>query len=280
MTHMMCRIVSDDRNNWVAVKAGPGAATYSADNDGVLGSAHTIRVDLSQALSQRLGKQMSMMSVYKVNYLRIDVLNVNDANDNDAGVVFQGQWNYWTPTSHRVKAMKLARAIENEDGADEVGDMFGALDNMRAYKGMRFGWDGDQQVKFQTSESFSELSGSQWDLNELFNIYEMSISQPQEWSNALWESGRCGYPNQFGWSAGMTNNAQTQAALNTELDSGTQDVHTPGATPFEWHGEIDVLGGLLLIDTTHSSTDDGDLTVNDDDYIYRVTVGVKSWSDF
>tara|TARA_B110000444_G_C18815172_1_gene584734 strand:+ start:417 stop:1247 length:831 start_codon:yes stop_codon:yes gene_type:complete len=276
----MNRIVSDQSSDWVCTLNGPPANNYSADNDGVMGSSHTILVDLSQALSQRLGRQMSMMSTYKVDYVRIDVLNVDDLNDNNSGVFFQGQISYHHPTAHKVNAMQLARQIENADGADEPGDMFGPLDNQRTYKGMRFGWSSDNQVAFQTGESFSVLSGQQWDLAELFTIYEASQTQDSDYTNALWTSGRCGYPNQMAWSAGVTNMSQTQAAANTELDSGTQDNWNPTATPYESHKRLDVLGGLLLIETTHSCVDDGDVTTLDDNYQYRVTVGVSGWSDF
>lgn len=278
MTHYMARSGSADFNDWAHWISGTGPdGAIDIDNDGVMSNVAKLRIDLTQALSLRLGRQMSMMSTYRVNYIRLELRNVDDANDNDSGAQFHGQIHAWSPTKHRINAMQLARAIEKADGADEPGDMFGPLDNARTYSGMRFNWDSDSQVKFATGESFSVLTGTQWDLAELFNTYETSqVSYASDYDNALWTQGRCGQPNNLGFSVAYANKTQTEQLT----DPGTQDSYDPRSDAYEFHGNLEVLGGLLMLEVTHSSVDDGDLTAIDDDYELFVTIGVEGWSDF
>lgn len=279
-THMMSRAASSTKSAWVHTYQGDNLLT--ADNDGLMSNPASVRIDLSQALSQRLGRQMSMMSTYKVNYIRIELLNVDNTNDNDSGALFAGKLHYWAPTAHRISAMQLARQIENADGADEPGDMFGPLDNTITYKGMRFNWDSDNQVQYATGESFSALAGSEWDLAELFNAYESSrpVNETTH-TNALWDSGRCGYPEQMGVAFSMTNMISTERAIfGTEASF---DIYDPKSSPYEinlGNNPIEVLGGLLNLEITHSSVDDGSLTTIDDEYQLQITVGVTGWSDF
>ncbi len=278
MSHMISRTFSTNYTKWAHWYAGTGSdGALDVDADGRMSTVAEARIDLSQALSQRLGRQMSMMSTYKVNYIRLELRNVDDLNDNDTGALFQGEIHYWTPSAHRVEAMKLARQIENADGADEPGDMFGPLDNNKTYKGMRFNWNSDGQTYLATPESFTALSGSQWDLEELFDIYAASKSQPGDWTNPLWTNGRGGYPNNMGWSASFVNKTQTETT-----DPGSQDNYDPRSTVYEFipNQPIDVLSGLLHLSVTHSSVDDGDNTLIDDDYELHVTIGVEGWSDF
>lgn len=274
---MIARSISSDYTKWAHWYQGGSDSNIDIDNDGVMGTAQLARIDLSQALSQRLGRQMSMMATYKVNYIRIELRNVDDLNDNDSGAHFHGQIEHWSPTAHRIDAMQLARQIELADGADEPGDMFGPLDNAKTYSGLRFNWDSDGQTYLATAESFSALSGQQWDLNELFDIYNSSQSQPGDWTNALWGAGRTGQPNNLGYSVSITNKTQTET-----LDPGTQDSYDPKVVAYEFQPNkpIEVLGGLLNLSVTHSSVDDGDVTSIDDDYEMFITIGVEGWSDF
>lgn len=279
-THLMSRIASDQLGTWAHVYQGDHEMT--GDNDGVMSNPIKVRIDLSQALSQRLGRQMSMMSVYKVNYIKLALRNIDNANDNDAGMLFQGKLHHWSPNKHRVNAMKLARQVENKQGEGIVGDVFGPLDNTTTYKGMRFNWDSDNQTFLATTESFSTLSGQQWDLAELFNAYEASKQVDENtYTNALWSSGRCGYPNQIGVDISMTNMVSTERAIFG--DNASFDIYDPKSSPFEIHfgdAPIEVLGGLLHLDLTHSSVDNGDLTTVDDEFSLEVTIGVTGWSDF
>ena len=276
---MIARSISPDYTKWAHWYEGTGGdGAIDIDNDGVMSTVANARIDLSQALSQRLGRQMSMMSTYKVSYIRLELRNVDDLNDNDSGAHFHGQIEHWTPTAHRISAMQMARQIENADGADEPGDMFGPLDNAKTYKGMRFNWDSDGQTYLATQETFTALSGQQWDLDELFDIYSLSQSQPGDWTNALWSAGRGGFPNNLGYSVSITNKTQTERLT----DPGTQDNYHPTSVAYEFipNKPIEVLGGLLNLSVTHSSVDDGDVTDLDDDYEMFITIGVEGWSDF
>ena len=279
-THLMSRIASDQLGTWAHIYEGDHQMT--GDNDGVMSNNIKCRIDLSQALSQRLGRQMSMMSVYKVNYIKLALRNIDDSNDNDGGMLFQGKLHHWGPSKHRINAMKLARQIEDKQGEDLVGDVFGPLDNNRTYKGMRFNWDSDNQTFLATTENFSVLSGQQWDMHELFNIYEASqLTNENTYSNALWTSGRCGYPNQMGVDISMTNMISTERAIFG--DDASFDIFDPKSAPFEIHfgdAPIEVLGGLLVLDLTHSAVDNGQLTTVDDEFALEVTIGVTGWSDF
>lgn len=281
---MMSRVASSSKSDWV--HAYSGSNLLEVDPDGLMSVPRKIRIDLSQALSQRLGRQMSMMSTYKVNYIRIELLNVDNTNDNDAGALFQGKLHYWSPSKHRINAMQLARQVEQKQGEGNVGDLFGPLDNTVTYKGMRFNWDSDSQTQFATTESFSVLSGSEWDLAELFNTYEMSKNVDENtYTNALWSSGRCGYPEQVGWSASMSNMIATDRLISFPLgpDAASFDIYDPKSSAYELNlgnNPVEVLGGLLNLEVTHSSVENGGLTTINDQFHLRVTVGVTGWSDF
>lgn len=275
----MSRAASGTKSAWVHTYQGNNLLTV--DPDGLMSSPRKVRIDLSQALSQRLGRQMSMMSTYKVNYIRIELLNVDNLNDNDAGALFAGKLHYWSPSKHRINAMQLARQVEQKQGEGNVGDLFGPLDNTVTYKGMRFNWDSDSQVQFATTESFSTLSGSEWDLDELFNVYELSKNVgPTTYTNALWDSGRCGYPEQMGVAFSMTNMISTERQIFG--DGASFDIYDPKSNAYEIHltDPIEVLSGLLNLEITHSSIENGDLTTIDDEFQLQITVGVTGWSDF
>ena len=265
--HMVSRTAGPNTDDWFSWIAGASAADIDIDNDGVMPDTRAL-VDLSQALSQRLGRQMSMMSVYKVNYIRIELENVDDVSDNDDGASFGGKVNFWSPTKHRMNAMKLMRSTEQhvEKGSIDQDSFFLSTDH--DYSGLRFNWDGDSQVVHATSEGFSALAGSEWDLQELFNVYNQMVEPATVQSNAMWAAdGRCGFPENIGFSCGYWNNVG--------------GAYQPQSYAFEWNGGdqyIEVLGGLLELDVITSSTDAPDIV--DDDYQVRITVGVSGWRDF
>ena len=64
--HYMSRRASESQNDWCNFIDGGANADIDLDNDGVMPTTR-ILVDLTQALSQRLGRQLSMMSTYKVD---------------------------------------------------------------------------------------------------------------------------------------------------------------------------------------------------------------------
>lgn len=268
--HMVSRTAGSNVSDWFQWIAGDGTgagADIDADNDGEMADTRAL-VDLSQALSQRLGRQMSMMSVYKVNYLRIELENVDDLNDNEDGVAFGGKVNFWSPTKHRMNAMKLARSAEKHAEKSEVDADSFYLSTDHDYSGIRFNWDADGQVHYATSEAYSGLAGTEWDLKELFDVYDGMVEPGVVQSNALWSNdGRTGFPENIGFGTSYWNNVG--------------GAYQPQTTAFEWNGgnqHIEVLGGLLEVDVIHSSTDPPGAV--DDDYRVRITVGITGWRDF
>lgn len=277
--HMVGRIAgpaSSDWAKWINNDDGSGEYQIDTDADGVFTSSNRILIDLSHALSIRLGRQMPMMATYKVNYVRIELCNHDDANDNDSGADFNGLIHHWTPTKHRIDAMQMARQLEKiTESTDIDADSF-LLTTERDYTGMRFNWDQTGQVQFATAEDFSALAGTEWDLGELFSIYSANNADSSApYANALWNQGRCGYPDTQGFAVSYVNDTAQTDTIN--------DGHNPQSRPFSLvlpKGlEMEVLGGLMMLDFTHSSTDSPINTI-DDDYNVRVTVGVSGWSDF
>jgi hypothetical protein len=235
-------------------------------------------IDLSQALSQRLGKQMSMMSTYRVNHISIQLINVNDTiSDNNGAAQFSGRIHYHHPTSHKINAMQLARQLEKGTESLDIDADSWLLSTDPIYKGIRFNWDSDSQVAYATAEPFSALSGARWDLAELFNVYnQMNHDKMDQAANKLWSSGRTGYTEQLGFTVGYTN----QTVEMDPLSAGLADRYQPHSRPFsqDFSDPISVLGGLLMVDFEASSTDSPELV--DDDYHVMITVGVSGWSDF
>lgn len=274
MTHLMSRLATDDQAAWCTWVAGAAQGDIDIDNDGVMENTKMV-VDLSQALSQRLGKQMSMMSTYKVNYIGIQLVNTDDLNDNDGAAEFSGRVHYHSPSIHKINAMELARQVEKRAEESDVDADSWLLATTSVYKGMRFNWDSDSQVAFATAEGFGALTGSRWDLAELFNVYnQMATDRMDDAANKLWSSGRCGYTEQIAFTTAYQNAAQT-------TDPGEiNDMYSPSNTPFIYQtvDPIEVLGGLLLIDFEKSSTDSP--AINDDDYQVMITIGVTGWRDF
>lgn len=266
--HLMSKIANEDQAGWVTWVAGASSNDIDIDNDGVMPDTRLI-IDISQALSQRLGKQMSMMSTYKVNYIGIQLVNVDDVNDNDGAAEFSGRIHYYEPSKHRIDAMQLARQTEKAAETVDVDSNSFLLRTTNVYNGMRFNWDSDSQVAYATAEGFSALTGGFWDLNELFFVYDSMLGDKMSDAvNKLW-ANRTGYESQLGFTVAYQNsqgaNLQGYSPLNRPFI-------------FQSSNPIEVLGGLLMIDFENSSTDTPQAI--DDDYQVMITIGVSGWSDF
>lgn len=276
MTHFMSTIAGSPTSTrwckWIENDdaASPDDETIDADADGFYTQSNKILVDLTDALSSRLGRQMSMMSTYRVSSITVQLLNQDAGiNDNESGLSVSGAIEWWSPTKHRIDAMQMARQLEIASESTVIDADSFLLSTDRDYSGIRFNWDADGQVNYPTGESFNALVGAEWDLHELFGIYNNTLP-PNSASNALWGSGRTGYVSDMGFTCSYVN--------NTDVDGTAVSGHNPQSRPFQFNGNIDVLAGLLAIDFTHSSTDSPVNTV-DDDYLVQVTIGVEGWSD-
>ena len=264
--HFGSRKASLVANEWCSFISDNGTNTdIDIDNDGEMPDTR-ILVDLSQMLSQRLGKQMSQMASYRVNYIGIQLVNVNDGNDNDGAAEFSGRVHWFEPSKHRIDAMQLARQVEKRNEEADIDSNSWILSLAKRYIGMRFNWDADNQIAAATAEGFSALSGQYWDLKELFTVYnQMTGDVMDSANNKLW-SDRTGYESQMGFTAAYSNKDEVG--------------YHPSNSPFVFQSDnpIEVLGGMLMIDVENSSTDTPQII--DDDYDIMVTVGVSGWSDF
>lgn len=282
-THMMTkRFTPSSSMSWAcwqedtAYLDSDGAMTIDNDGQAFLGMGI---VDLSHALSVRLGRQMNQNMIYKVNYIRIELENRDDAVDNNAGISLGGAIDYYSPTHHRCQALKMAIASEKAYESTQIdGDSFPYLSTEKDYSGVRFGWNQDSDVLHQTSEAFTGLPGTHWDMNDVFTAYNLMEGPPQQ-TNALW-ANRCGYQNNIGWTASYLNNMIDTDGLNSETSHQT---HTAFELNLPEGRELSVLNGLLAVPVLHCSTDefavvdlDGIVDTSDDYYV-RITVGVCGW---
>lgn len=270
-THLLTRTANVDQADirWIQFHVGGSYGDIDIDNDGVM--TDEILIDLSHGLSTRFGRQMSQMMSYDVNYMRIDLENVDDVfADNDQGAAFGGKVEYWSPSHHRIAALKMARKVETLKESIEIdADSFFMTTDFD-YSGFRFNWDADNQVQYATAEFFSNLAGNQWDMKELFDVYDVGVGQLQEKTNSLWRNdGRTGYPEGFGWAAHYVNDA------TLDLQEVLSYKPVQSAFIMNMNEPISVLGGLMNVKVTHSSVDaPGGV---DDDYRLRITVGVTGW---
>lgn len=267
-THMLTGVAASTGDAVFSWISGAADGDIDIDNDGIMPNTRAL-FDVTEELSRTTGKQQSMMAKYKVNYLRAELLNVDDIVDNDSASHFSGVVQYWSPNKHRIDAMQLARQLERATEMTQVDVDSFLLATDSAYSGIRYNWDDDAQVRWPTGETFAGLVGTQFDLEELFTIYgDMMDPAGPDQTNALW-TARTGVKNTIGFDLGYWNYIRDVESL-----------YAPQGQVWEQHfaEPIEVLAGLLCFNFTHSSTDAP--TVVDDDYQVRVTVGVSGWEGF
>ena len=108
------------------VKIVQGGYPIDQDADGVMNGLTTTQIvlDISSMLGYRLGKQIPMTANFRINYLSLSLRNVDDGNDNDGPNYFAGDFEWYTPTKHRIDAVQAWRQLEKrleEDDADQEG---------------------------------------------------------------------------------------------------------------------------------------------------------------
>jgi len=240
----------------------PSSGDIDADDDGVMSYAHGGLLDLSHIASQILGQQVAQSSNFTIHSINLGLKNVDDSYDNDEGNWFAGTFRWYYPTQHRLEAMKLARSAEKYSEGDEIdGDSF-FLRTDNDYRGLRVGWmpnDGSgvaNQVAFNTSEDFSALAGSEWNLTEIFQIYNQM--HPATKANSLW-GGRAGDKTcKLAWTAANASGVGVgdAPAIKTDFQSNMMSAKC--------------LAGLLYFTVVDSGGDESGSS--DDDY--QVTVSV------
>lgn len=251
----------------------PIAQDIDIDNDGEM--YETIIVDLSHMLSQTLGKQMPQAATYRLNYISIGLVNVNDGDDNDSGAFFAGTVDFYSPTMHRIKALKAGRELEKRLESTQVDADSVFFRTEKDYRGYRFNFEFDDDVEHATAETLgAPFTQTEWNMKDIFQAYSLSVNPTGMASNSLW-SNRTGNLSKIRWSADILNNSIDDDGLDSNLYQPQINDYVwtaPGGVP------IEVLGGLLRISVLETSTDSPEIV--DDDYQLRVTIGVTGWSDF
>ena len=248
-----------------------GSWPVDQDADGVLEGTSTFRrivVDLSEALGYRLGKQIPMTANFRINYLKIGLRNVDDANDNDGTTYFAGDWEWYHPTMHRIDAVQAWRQLEKrleEDDADNEGLFVSTEDR---YKGFRFGFVDDGDINHATQGAPATLPNG-YNIVDMVSIYNTGLRNggvPSQ-TNPVWDR-LVGRSSHLGWTA------MAQSRENSVDAARIQDG--------EWTApaghNIEVMGGLLIINVQHSNTDTDQFI--DDDFDFQVDIGISGWSSW
>lgn len=259
---------------------GPIGKSISPDADGVYPQPPGFTIDLSHMLSRVLGRQLPMMATYRVTGIRIGCINDDDTDDNDRGAFFSGYIYYRNPTSHIIDALQAARSTEKWSEGDEIDGDALFMDTSDNYEGFRFGWDGDQQVNFQTNASqvsdwIAATGDDDWNMSDVMGLFAGGLDQPP--NNANWNT-RIGGTDKLRWACSI-NNAQH---VGSTLPPDTLNEH-PGIQDYVFQcaagRHIEVVGGLLACEVRNSNTiPNGD--VIPDDYEFQVEVTVEGWSSW
>lgn len=279
---------------WLYTQDGDGNVETDADGAYPAGSEPKFMIDLSKMMSEMLGKQCPQMATYRLEYLTIQLQNVDDTNDNNTGAVFGGYCDYLEPTARRIDALQLARKVEKATEEADIDSNSHFLRTDNDYTGFRFNLTSDDQIHHATTEPFTTLSGSQWDAQEIFQVYEemkgteLTAAQPDNalWKEALWD--RCGSYSSFGFEVGFINS-------NIDHVIGVSDIGlwtgTSNPTGGMWKLDLPsgthlpVLGGMLLFTLNRSNSIEpvnvASVPPNArDEWEFRITAGVSGWSGF
>jgi len=254
-------------------------------------SGMSYKVDLSHLLSEQLGKQLDMMSTYRVKYISLNFRNVNDLNDNDYGLFAGGLVNWYSPTKHRIDALQAARQYKRDSGAvlaaaGNASDPFSAFTSEKHYKGLRFNWSGDGDVEAETRDETGILAGTYFSYAEIFDHYNQAIGgTPAEEGRptggegmALWNSrtGVGEYESLY-WATYIRNSGLSDDTIGVTFN------FEPEVGQWTWQSDanhLPVLGGLMEITVHQTNTDNPRAAEVEDDYNVECVIGVEGWSDF
>ncbi|MEK9918979.1 MAG: hypothetical protein VW496_06265 [Pelagibacteraceae bacterium] len=242
------------------------------DNDGVMTATQGI-IDLSEALSYRLGRQIPMCANFRINYIRVSLRNMDDASDNAQGAFFQGDFGYYTPQKHRIDALQAWRKYVKENEKQEVDGTGMFISNEKWYKGFRFGWTGSGEINYPSANPPALLPNG-YNMIDMLSHYENSISDTNgggiDYGNAIYDR-RVGRASRLHWSADIMN--------VEDVDVAVENIYAPKVNDFVWTApaghNIVVMGGLMEFNVTHSSTDAPGAV--DDDYEVVIDLGVSGW---
>jgi len=269
------------------IQPSPIGSDLSPDADGVFPSYYVALIDLSHMLSLTLGKQMPMDAVYRVTGLKIGLQNVDDADDNDRGAVFNGYVYWHGATKHKVDAIQVMRLLENNSEEDQIDSDSLFLSGAKQYRGIRYGWDDDNQVFYQTDamdvSGWGSATGkTDWNLSSLFDIYSDSVDGTPP-GRALWDT-RVGKANKMRFAVGYNNAMHNDPWPSVGEPLGLPFlIENPDVHDFDWQAQddrhIDVLGGMIAVEFRGGNTlPNGDASPDDYDIVMEITI--EGWSRF
>lgn len=261
------------------IKLIEGTWPVDQQADGVMEGTSAYRrivVDLSEALGYRLGKQIPQTANFRVNYIRIGLRNVDDSNDNNGTTYFAGTTEWYSPSKHRIDAVQAWRQLEKrleEDDADSEG-LF--VSTEERYKGFRYGWTADTDISYPTGGSPTALPNG-YALVDMVSVYNSGLHDgvPTK-TNAIFDR-KVGRSSKMGWAA----MAQSREFID-QLGPENDPVDAARIMDYQWTApaghNIEVMGGLLIINFEHSNTDTVQLV--DDDFDLQIDIGVSGWSSW
>ena len=232
-------------------------------------------IDLSAAMSHIMGRQIAQNQTFRVKYIQVSIQNHNDTLDNSESAVFNGRVRWYSPTHHRVEAYqafrKMWKAYYQSSSAHSLFIDPDQYATQGEYKGLRVGLvetaaGGIQQVPYQSRDPFTDIDGIYPNLQYIFDAYdEVTIpSVDNKPANALWTSGRTGYPEGIEFQTYLKNAGANQLAAQGE--------------PYQVDVDADVMCGLLAVNFTGSSTQSDILEgLFQDEYRISITIGVEGW---
>ena len=226
-------------------------------------------IDLSAALSNMLGRQVTQGQTFRISYLGVSIENDDAGDNNDECLAATGRFRWYSPQSHRVDAYQAYRKawrINNKGGSETTSTLFSNTDaSQGTYKALRCGIaaDSTEQVPFASIDPFSDITGSHPNLYYIFKAHDTAnMGDGADYTNKLWMDGRTGHPQGISWTASNINTGGNG-------DKGDNRGYQSGAL------DIEAMCGLLhfVLDTTQSD----DAFSFDDEYHLRVTIGVEGW---
>jgi hypothetical protein len=256
-------------------------------------------VDISRILSEQLGKQMSMTSTYRVKGLHVSLRNVDNTNDNNYGITCGGRVQWYTPTKHRIDAIQYAREYMRDLNAglrSDDGSPFAPYADQKSYRGLRFNWDADGQVRADLEDETSVLPGDNWSLYNILHYYNRAKGgDPSDegylsdgtMGSALWNT-RTGTndPDSMYWNAGYRNSALQDIGdvITSGIDQGIDWIFQPESHPWDWDAgsanHLPVLGGLMRFTFDHTNTDNPRFGDVNDEYYLQVSIMIEGWEEF
>jgi hypothetical protein len=226
-------------------------------------------IDLTAALSNMLGRQVTQGQTFRISYLGVTIENDDAGDNNDECLAATGRFRWYSPQSHRVDAYQAYRKawrLQNRGGSTGSSMLFSDTDATQGeYKALRCGIaaDATEQIPFASIDPFTDITGTYPNLYYIFKAHDdANAGDGTQYTNKLWQDGRTGHPQGISWTA---SNINTGGNGDKGDNRGYQQPEL----------DIEAMCGLLhfVLDSTQSD----DLFSFDDEYHLRVTIGIDGW---